>query len=259
NVEKPNPKARFAESPFYVNSELRPWLKGAAADPRRAGVSSFGFGGTNFHVVLEEYADEAPAAAREAVAKRRRPEMFLFRGASRKEILDRLSELERPLLRGATPEPSDLAFSLWRRARVLDATSPTLAIVASSLDEMTKRLAAARQRLETGGASLSDPGGIYFTESPLGAGGRLAFLFPGQGSQYPNMLRDLAVHFPEVRSGFERAERALAARLTRPLGRLIFPPPSFTPQEEQAAQQALTDTRVAQPALGAAGMALTAL
>ena len=54
-VDRPNPKARFEESPFYVNSEARPWIRDAGDHPRRAGVSAFGFGGTDFHVVLEEY------------------------------------------------------------------------------------------------------------------------------------------------------------------------------------------------------------
>ena len=55
----PNPQIDFAGSPFFVNTELRPW-PGGGATPRRAGVSSLGIGGTNAHVVLEE----APAAAR---------------------------------------------------------------------------------------------------------------------------------------------------------------------------------------------------
>ena len=57
NVTKPNPKLEIENSPFYLNTETRPWLKSAAV-PRRAGVSSFGFGGTNYHIVLEEHQPE---------------------------------------------------------------------------------------------------------------------------------------------------------------------------------------------------------
>ena len=54
HCEHPNPHIDFAHSPLQVNTELKPWT--AVADGvRRAGVSAFGFGGTNFHVVLEEY------------------------------------------------------------------------------------------------------------------------------------------------------------------------------------------------------------
>lgn len=52
HFEQPNPKIDFASSPFYVNTETRPWPTNGP--PRRAGVSSFGIGGTNVHVVLEE-------------------------------------------------------------------------------------------------------------------------------------------------------------------------------------------------------------
>ena len=54
NFERPNPNINFSASPFYVNVEARPWDV-RSGDVRRAGVSSFGFGGTNFHIVLEEY------------------------------------------------------------------------------------------------------------------------------------------------------------------------------------------------------------
>ena len=54
NVTEPNPKLEIESSPFYLNTRTRPWLQ-AGDTPRRAGVSSFGFGGTNYHIVLEEY------------------------------------------------------------------------------------------------------------------------------------------------------------------------------------------------------------
>ena len=53
-VKEPNPALRISESPFYLNTELRPWIRGKQ-HPRRAGVSAFGFGGSNFHITLEEY------------------------------------------------------------------------------------------------------------------------------------------------------------------------------------------------------------
>jgi acyl transferase domain-containing protein len=52
--EKPNPKFGLDQTPFYVNTEVRPWVHGAPY-PRRAGVNAFGFGGINAHAILEEY------------------------------------------------------------------------------------------------------------------------------------------------------------------------------------------------------------
>lgn len=54
NFHKPNPNIDFDHMPFFVNTQAMPWPK-PAAEIRRAAVSSFGFGGTNFHVILEEY------------------------------------------------------------------------------------------------------------------------------------------------------------------------------------------------------------
>jgi len=54
NFERPNPNLDWTASPFAVNTELRDW-EVAAGQSRVAGVSAFGFGGTNFHVVMEEY------------------------------------------------------------------------------------------------------------------------------------------------------------------------------------------------------------
>src|SRR5271165_2653241 len=54
HCEHPSPDIDFAHSPLYVNTELKPWVV-PADTPRRAGVSAFGFGGTNFHLVLEEH------------------------------------------------------------------------------------------------------------------------------------------------------------------------------------------------------------
>ncbi|OPX42334.1 phthiocerol synthesis polyketide synthase type I PpsE [Ruminiclostridium hungatei] len=52
NYRSPNPRIRFEDSPFYVNTRLSEWKTGPA--PRRAGVNSFGIGGTNVHMILEE-------------------------------------------------------------------------------------------------------------------------------------------------------------------------------------------------------------
>ena len=70
------------------------------------------------------------------------------------------------------------------------------------------------------------------------------------------MLRDLSIYFPEVREQFELADRVLADRLPKPLSTYVFPPPSFSPEEQVAREQALTQTSIAQPALGAAGLGL---
>lgn len=260
-VEKPNTKARFPESPFYVNSELQPWLNDDSEHPRRAGVSAFGFGGTNFHAVLEEYSDGNRGGER-APWERWPGELLLWAGKSREEILAALANLERALAAGAKPELCDLARSLWQHTKKDAATKNgavrlRLAIIATSLEDLGQKLGVARENLLNPACRhIQDVRGIYLTEQPLTSDGHLAFLFPGQGSQYVGMLRDLAIQFPEVRERFEMADRVLQTELPAPLSSYVFPPASFSPAEVQGRQQKLIRTNVAQPALGAAGIGL---
>ncbi|MEM6793982.1 MAG: beta-ketoacyl synthase N-terminal-like domain-containing protein, partial [Acidobacteriota bacterium] len=53
-IDRPNPEMGLEDSDFYLSTVARPWIRDPAR-PRRAGVSSFGFGGSNFHVAVEEY------------------------------------------------------------------------------------------------------------------------------------------------------------------------------------------------------------
>ena len=70
NVSRPHPEYGLEGSPLYLNTETSPWLRATPDQPRRAGVSSFGFGGTNFHVVLEEHQSEQDRPYRlQAVAR----------------------------------------------------------------------------------------------------------------------------------------------------------------------------------------------
>ena len=54
HFKEPNPDLEIEKTPFYINTETRPWIHGGDG-PRRAGVSAFGFGGINAHAVVEEY------------------------------------------------------------------------------------------------------------------------------------------------------------------------------------------------------------
>ncbi len=255
HVERPN-KAFAQESPFYVNTEVRPWLPPSGV--RRAGVSAFGFGGTNFHAVLEEYLYDEPRAALSLWPS----ELFLWTAPSRGELVSLLGQLEATLAAGTTPALRDLAYSVWlgSKARRGRTAGVTLAIVATTLDDLREKLGTAREGLARAQTTtISDPRGIFFAETPLVQAGHVAFLFPGQGSQHTDMLCDLATHFSEVREVFARADEVLAGCFPQPLSAYIFPPPRFSPEDERGRQEALTRTNVAQPALGAAALGLLAL
>jgi acyl transferase domain-containing protein/NAD(P)-dependent dehydrogenase (short-subunit alcohol dehydrogenase family) len=249
-VERPNSKANFEDSPFFLNTEARPWVHGGP-EPRVAGVSAFGFGGTNFHAVLEEYTGDYLDHARPAF-NRWPAELLVWRRPSREALLSAVQSTCDALAHGAAPELADLAYSLCK-ANPDQTELPKLAVVATSLDDLKQKLELATALVRSSQEQGHDPRGIYFTAgSRRPQGDRIAFLFPGQGSQYPNMLAQLAMAFPEVRQEFDSAEAALAGRLERPLGKFIFPPSAFTPEQEKQAKEALTRTEVAQPAIGAA-------
>ncbi len=253
-VEKPNSKAKFEESPFFLNTEARPWVHGGP-EPRVAGVSAFGFGGTNFHAVLEEYTGDYLNQTQPA-QNRWPAELFVWRRATTDNLLSAVQSLRDALAHGAMPDLADLAYSLCK-ANPAQRELPVLTIVATSLEDLKQKLDSALTMLRSGQDHGHDPRGIYFALTPKRSQeDRIAFLFPGQGSQYPNMLAQLAMAFPEVRQSFDDAEATLAGRLEKPLGKFIFPPSAFTPEQEKQAKEALTRTDVAQPALGAASLGM---
>lgn len=248
-VRQPLPVLRDPASPLVLCPEPQPWVR-HPEHPRRAAVSSFGFGGINFHATLEEYESSltAPAGLTEWPA-----ELFVWRAASRADLMERLRSLQAALALGAQPRLADLALAM---ARAAPATGETLAIVAESLAQLAERLDAALAGLLAGEIAAK---GVYWTTAPLlrEPGAKLAVLFPGQGSQYPGMSRELAVLSPEIRAALERADAVFAATPTGRalfpvrLSALIYPPRRFAEDEMKTAQANLTRTEMAQPALGA--------
>ncbi|MCS7481360.1 type I polyketide synthase, partial [Umezawaea endophytica] len=227
HVSKPNSAWVADTSPFTFHATPRPW----SAEPadRVAGVSAFGFGGTNFHVVLRGY-DGAPPPAHgldEWPA-----ELFTFRGEGAVQAAEQLLAL----VRAGGWRLRDYALSAARRAD-LARGEVRFAVVASDVDDLAAKL----RRAVSGEDSPSD--GIF---QATGVSGEVAFLFPGQGSQRPGMFAELFVAFPEVQRhlqvGAEWAD-------------VLHPPTAFDAGERAAQQARLTDTRVAQPALGIVGLA----
>jgi acyl transferase domain-containing protein/NAD(P)-dependent dehydrogenase (short-subunit alcohol dehydrogenase family)/acyl carrier protein len=240
HVQKPNPKLLEPGTPMYLNTEAQPWIPPAGI-PRRGGVSAFGFGGTNFHAVLEEFAGDLSDPADIAQTEEWPAELFVLGGATPAALAE---------LSGAQGTLRELAS---KTAQSIRADGPRLAIVATSLDDLRAKLTKAKAALENKQV-LNDPQGVYLAFGP--ALGKVAFLFPGQGSQKTGMLRDLALYFPEFRNSLEQAEQVLAGRFPRKLSAYIYPPAAFSPAQEKQQNLELTDTVVAQPALGVVEIAL---
>ena len=236
NCDDPNPGLKLENSPFYMNTETRPWIHGGDA-PRRAGVNSFGFGGINAHAVLEEYLGPGEGVSRSGPV-RWDTEVFIIQGETRAVMIQQVQQLQQYLATSPEVALVDLAYTLSQK---LEDGASNLAVVASSLPDLQSKLAKAEERLSDSGCEqIKDRAGIYFFEHSLRAQGKLAFLFPGEGSQYKNMLSDLCLSFPEVRACFDQIDRVLN---NHPRGFLpsdiIFPHPNASNVEEERAGRRL--------------------
>ncbi|MCL1088477.1 phosphopantetheine-binding protein [Shewanella profunda] len=267
NVSKPNPKLNIESSPFYLNTETRPWFQRADATPRRAGVSSFGFGGTNFHLVLEEYKPEH--SRDEQYRQRSVPQTLLFAAASKDALLSELkAALSQSVNTSANANKSSAAslnaIAQQYPLRVLASTDARLGFVAKDIAQLQAQLNQAISHLESGHLETNTseawqlPSGISYRSHALVAKNeskKVAALFAGQGSQYLNMGRELACHFPEMRQQVTASDKVFAHHGQTPLSNILYPIPAFDADAVKAQEAALTNTMFAQSAIGAVSMA----
>ncbi len=245
-VGEPHPKMDLVGSPFYINTRTRPWMP-ADEHPRRAGVSSFGFGGSNFHVALEE-----SGPAKVDVAWDGSVDIVALSGATRDELAATLDEWIAAIKGGQSDEQLAYRAAVTRREFSV-AGECRLVVVVERGSDRAGILEEAREALGArGGESEWSLPGVYFGESR--PAGELALLFPGQASQYVDMGGELVCVFPEAHEAIVEADatRVDGSRLSE----LIYPQPVFDQQESAAQRACLVRTEVAQPAIGAVSLGL---
>ena len=239
-VERPDPKLCIDESPFHLNTVARPWVRGA--HPRRASVSSFGFGGSNFHVTLEEYTGASKPG-------RIRPgggEVVLLSAATPAELASECRALATD-----APRAGMLAYLARSTQEAFDASLPDRVSVYAETDaELADKLVQAAALVDKGD-DVVVPGGLEYAHGE--ADERVAFLFPGQGSQYVGMGADVTMALPVAQRSWDDSAK-VALDETR-LEDVVFPRPVFDEAARTAQQARLTATEWAQPALAATSLA----
>lgn len=230
----PSPHIPWDDFALRVPTTRTPWQP--IGGRRIAGVSSFGFSGTNVHVVLEE----APEADLARPQSAQRQHAFVL-SARDETALAALARRHASALAGRPDEQlADACFT----AAVGRAPMPQRAVVlARSMDELCQGLTALAEGRSAPGLSTArlnrrDPA-------------RIAFLFTGQGAQYPGMAKTLYDREPVFRRSLDECAALLSGSLERPLLDVIFA------SEGQAS--ALDETAYTQPALFAVEYALAQL
>lgn len=251
--DEPTAEAADPAKPLYVNNQTRPWIHGQV-HPRRAGVNAFGFGGANAHVILEEYTE--PSGAPPATLHAPQPSELITLAAESPTALARLAESALAILR------SPASASVEEIAKAGSAYSQgehRLAILAEGPADLAKKLFQAIEILGSGNAEpFSIRSCIYYGIGP--APGKVCFLFPGEGTQYTNMLADLCVHFPQVREWFDLMERtALDSGLTERVPFLFPVPTGLDEPQRKTAGAKLYDADVGTESVFIASMAIQRL
>ncbi len=242
-VQQPLREVSDGQSPFYLTTHKRPWLS-RNGQPRRAAVSALGFGGSNFHVVLEEYQPLATAADWDGSVQ-----ILPFSAADALTLEKALAEVAE--------------VQVWNEIRTLAAT------LRASFDSAAPcRLALVVDRDKTSLKSLcgnaltmlrkqpatpwSTPDGAWYASGAVP--GKLGMLFPGQGAQYTGMLRDLACSFPQMLASLDVADKGFGTAGGNSLSDLIYPRTAFSDDARELLETALRATDVAQPAIGAVSL-----
>lgn len=227
--ENPNPAIDFENSPFYVNQKLTHWESDSI---RRAGVSSFGVGGTNVHVILEEYQNNV-----ETSGPSRPLELLTWSAKTQSSVSGYKTALGHYLKKQPNISLADVAYSL---SMTRDSFSHRSFILSNSTAQAAE--------------NLSESGTLVKSNILKVVPNELAFLYTGQGGQYINMGKSLYENELVYKEAVDTCAELLRKDLEIDIREILYP----TAHNEKAREQ-LNDTKFTQPALFVTEYALTKL
>ena len=187
NIEELNPELRLEESPFYIVDRLTDWPQPRHGN-RIAGVSSFGMGGTNAHVVLEEY-----TGRKKTVPSSRQWHLLPVSAATATALKTAAGNLSRYLENETDISIADAAWTL-----------------AAGRIPLRHRRCVISESSASAARVLSEPNALYATDGEATQDRRpLVFLFSGQGTQYPGMGIELYRNEPVFRNAMLECSRLI--------------------------------------------------
>ncbi|MCF8092113.1 MAG: SDR family NAD(P)-dependent oxidoreductase, partial [Desulfotignum sp.] len=258
-ADVPDPDLDINQSAFYLNHRSKPWVSGPeSTSPRRSGVSAFGFGGSNFHAVLEEYTPLKTHVSWDGSVQ-----IAAFSANDSQTLLENLAAFGEQLTIKHPTDAGEIGqFIAWQACESRKSFRPNhlfrLLMVLHNDDDLTAQLAQACDIVKKGTPTR---GPVYYDSGPVQ--GKLGFLFPGQGSQYPDMGKELFATFPEAMETlclaqkiFHAPDNASQNESHRNLAELIFALPPHL-QDRSTSESKLRHTRAAQMAIGTVSLAMT--
>lgn len=249
--------------PFYVNAAIRPWFyplihkqltmlsPASQSDPsnlRRAAVHCIDDDGHFFHLLLEESSD-ANEAKRQDLTTIWESEIFIFCASDKHQLFDYVQAIKTYLIENTSSVLKDLAFTInsWSKRRIGKTLAIRAAFVSTSVEDLHYKL----DKLLEYCLNIKVGDDIYCNDHSVTvdeiAQGKLAFVLPGLGAAYPDMLTDLCLHFPEVRAIFDFVDYlAIAAGSRSKPSEHIFPRRDqyAKPTAESPASLAMMDSAV---------------
>ncbi|RYF89118.1 MAG: type I polyketide synthase, partial [Chitinophagaceae bacterium] len=219
NYSRPNPNIDFANSPFYVNTVLRDW---ESEGTRRAGISSFGVGGTNVHIVVEESGYIEPVSSGTT-----KPQLISWSSRSDNSNTLYAGKLQQYVSDNNSVELADIAYTLHTTRHNFNERR---FVVASDNNDLARQLEVKPPATQV----------ISLKSQPEG----ITFLFPGQGSQYVNMGKELYDQEPVFKTSIDECAAILQEYMGEDIRAIIFPG-----KADADAENKLKNTYYTQPAI----------
>ncbi len=281
NFETPNPTVDWATCPFRVITKTEEWPGGKV---RRANVSAFGFGGTNFHVAMEEMNDGLLKKAEESrqqstvstpvqekltmtssnaytlhvPGEKIQSDVLTFSAATKQELFNVLDKALVAIQFDPTYLPS-IAYKnhLEKPAKFAVTINVETPEKLKEKIEFFKKTASAQDVWEQESLYLRMKGIYPFTPTEIKP--KVCFMFPGQGSQYVDMMKDLASKYKVVQDTFDEADRLLQNIIGQTLTETLWSKPGETKEKIAEREAAIKKTEMTQPAVLTADIAMMRL